>query len=83
MVWSFTERDMLHGLRQRGLPVDSLDDLTTKERSLLHQRADLALTEAALEVVDALATRIRRERGRRSGATPSATAADEIRTGVP
>ena len=63
MVWSFTERDILHGLRQRGLPVDSLDDLTANERSLLHQRADLALTEAACEVVDALATRIRRERG--------------------
>jgi len=63
MVWSFTERDILHGLRERGLPVDSLDDLTAKERSLLHQQADLALTEAAREVVDALATRIRRERG--------------------
>jgi len=64
MGWSFNERDILHGLRQRGLPVDSLDDLTAKERSLLHQRADLAVTEAAREVVDALATRIRRERGR-------------------
>ncbi|HLA19673.1 MAG TPA: hypothetical protein VJ253_10170 [Dehalococcoidia bacterium] len=63
MVWSFTERDILHGLRERGLQVDSLDDLTANERSLLHQRADLALTEAAREVVDALATRIRRERG--------------------
>ena len=63
MVWSFTERDILHGLRQRGLPVDSLDDLTANERSLLHQRADLALSEAARKVVDALATRIRRERG--------------------
>jgi hypothetical protein len=63
MVWSFTERDILHGLRERGLPVDSLADLTAKERSLLHQHADLALFEAAGELVDALATRIRRERG--------------------
>ena len=63
MVWSFTEGDILRGLRERGLPVDSLDDLTANERSLLHQRADLALSEAAREVVDALATRIRRERG--------------------
>jgi hypothetical protein len=63
MVWSFTERDILHGLRERGLLVDSLNDLTAKERSHLHQHADLALTEAASEVVDALATRIRRERG--------------------
>ncbi len=63
MVWSFTEEDILRGLRERGLPVDSLDELTRKERSVLHQHADLALTEAAREVVDALATRIRRERG--------------------
>ncbi|MCH8345637.1 MAG: hypothetical protein IIC87_01780 [Chloroflexi bacterium] len=63
MVWSFTERDILHGLRERGLPVDSLDDLTAKERSLLHQHADLALNDAARDVADALATRIRRERG--------------------
>ncbi len=64
MVWSFTERDILYGLGERGLPVDSLDDLTAKDLSLLHQHADLALAEAAREVVDALATRIRRERGR-------------------
>ena len=63
MVWSFTERDILHGLRGRGLPVDSLDDLTAKERSLLHQHADLALNDVACSVADALATRIRRERG--------------------
>ncbi len=49
MVWSFTERDILHGLRERALPVNSLDHL--------------ALLEAARELVDALATRIRRERG--------------------
>ena len=64
MVWSFNEQDILRGLRQRGLPLESLADLTAQERSLLHQHADLALTEAAREVVDALAARIRRERGR-------------------
>ena len=63
MVWSFTERDILHRLRERGLPVDSLANLTTSERSLLHQHADLALAEAAREVIDALAARIRRQRG--------------------
>ncbi len=63
LVWSITEDDVVHGLRERGLSVDSLDDLTAKERSLLHQHADMALTEATREVVDALATRIRRERG--------------------
>jgi len=62
-LWSFTEEDILGGLRGRGLSVDSLDDLTAKERSLLHQHADMALNEATRELVDALATRIRRERG--------------------
>ncbi len=63
LLCSITEDDVVHGLRERGLPVDSLDDLTAKERSLLHQHADLALSEAVREVVDALATWIRRERG--------------------
>ena len=63
MVWSFNEQDILRGLRQRGLPVDSLDDLTAKQRSLLHQHADCALTEATRELIDSLAARIRRERG--------------------
>ena len=63
MVGSFTERDILHGLRERGIPVDSLDDLTLKERSFLHQHADMALNETTRELVDALATQTRRERG--------------------
>ena len=63
LLWSITEDDIIAGLRERSLPVDSLDDLTAKERSLLHQHADMALSEAAREVVDALATGIRRERG--------------------
>ncbi len=63
MVWSFTERDILHGLREGGLPVDSLDDLTAKERSLLHQYADLALNEATRELIDALAAQIEEKRG--------------------
>ncbi len=63
MVWSFTERDILHGLRERGLPVDSFDDLTAKERSLLHQHADMALSEAAREFFDVLPARIRAVRG--------------------
>jgi hypothetical protein len=64
MAWSFTEQDILAGLREWGVPVDSLDDLTAWERSLLHQHADCALTEATREVVDALVARIRREGGR-------------------
>ncbi len=63
MVWSFSERDILHGLRERGLPVDSLDDLTAKQRSLLHQYADLALNEATRELIDALAAQIEEKRG--------------------
>ena len=62
-LWSFSEEDILHCLQERGLSVDSLADLTAKERSLLHQHADMALNEATRELVDALATRIRRERG--------------------
>ncbi len=64
MVWTFTERDILHGLRERGIPVDSLDDLTAKQRSLLHQYADLALNEATRELIDALAAQIEEKRGR-------------------
>jgi hypothetical protein len=64
MVWSFSEEDILHGLREQGLPINSLADLTAKERSLLHQHTDLALNDAARDVADALAARIRRERGR-------------------
>ena len=63
MVWSFTEEDILGCLRERGLSVDSLANLTAKGRSLLHQHAALALNETTREPVDALATRIRRERG--------------------
>ena len=64
LLWSITEDDVVHGLRERGLPVDSLDDLTAKERSLLHQHADMALNEATREVVDALAAQIEEKRGR-------------------
>ena len=64
MVWSFTEEDILHGLRERGLPVNSLDDLTAKQYSLLHQYADLALNEATCELIDALAAQIEEKRGR-------------------
>jgi hypothetical protein len=53
----------VRGLRERGLPVNSLADLTTKERSLLHQHADCALIEATRELFDTLAVRIGRERG--------------------
>ncbi len=63
MVWSFTEDDILGGLRERGLPVDSLANWTAKERSLLHQHADMALNETTRGLVDALATQTRRERG--------------------
>ena len=63
-LWSFTEEDILGGLRERGLPLESLDDLTAKERSLLHQYADLALNEATRALIDALAAQIEEKRGR-------------------
>jgi hypothetical protein len=62
-LWSFTEQDILVGLRERGLPVKCLADLNAKERTLLHQHADCALTEATRKLLDSLAARIRRERG--------------------
>ena len=49
-----TEDDIIAGLRERNLPVDSLDDLTAKERSLLHQHTDMALNEATREVLQRL-----------------------------
>ena len=58
-----TEEDILGGLRERGLPLESLDDLTAKERSLLHQYADLALNEATRALIDALAAQIEEKRG--------------------
>ena len=64
LLWSITEDDVVHGLRERGLPVDSLDDLTAKQRSLLHQYADLALNEATRKLIDALAVQIEEKRGR-------------------
>ena len=64
LLWSITEDDIVAGLRERSLPVDSLDDLTAKERSLLHQHADMALSEAARELIDALAAQIEEKRGR-------------------
>ncbi len=64
LLWSITEDDVVHGLRERGLLVDSLDDLTAKQHSLLHQYADLALNEATSELIDALAAQIEEKRGR-------------------
>ena len=63
LLWSITEDDVVHGLRERGLPVDSLDDLTAEQCSLLHQYADLALNEATHELIDALAAQIEEKRG--------------------
>jgi len=62
-LWAITEDDVVNGLRERGLPLDSADDLTSQERSLIRQYVDLALNEAARELLDILAVRIRRDRG--------------------
>ena len=63
MVWSFTEDDILGGLRERSLSIDSLAELTAKELSILHQHADLALNEATRALIDALAAQIEEKRG--------------------
>jgi hypothetical protein len=64
LLWSFSESDVVHGLRERGLPVNSLDDLTGREIELIRQYADMVSDTAARELIDVLAVRIKRERGR-------------------
>ena len=55
--------DIVAGLRERGLPVNSLDDLTGREIELIRQYADMVSDTAARELIDVLAVQIRRERG--------------------
>ncbi len=62
-LWTFTLDDAVQGLRQRGLPLDGLDDLTAEELELIHQYTDWAFDEAERELLDILAQRIRRDRG--------------------
>lgn len=61
--WALTEDDVIQGLRERGLPLDSLDDLTAQELDLVREYVDLVLNEAARELLDMLAMRIRQDRG--------------------
>lgn len=63
LLWSIAEDDVLHGLRERGLPVQSIDDLTGHEIEYIREYADLVFTTAANQFLDVLAERIRRERG--------------------
>ena len=63
LLWSFSESDVVHGLRERVLLVNSLSDLTGREIELIHQYADMVSDTAARELIDVLAVRIRRERG--------------------
>jgi hypothetical protein len=62
--WSITEDDVVHGLRERGLPINSLDDLTGREIELIRQYADMVFDTAAHKSFDMPAARIRQERGR-------------------
>lgn len=63
LLWSIAEDDVVHGLRERGLPFNSLDDLTGREIELIRQYADMVSDTATRELIDSLAARIRRERG--------------------
>ncbi len=63
LLWSMTEDDVVAGLRERGLPVQSNDDLTSHEIGYIREYADLVFTAAANQFLDALAVRIRRQRG--------------------
>lgn len=62
-LWTVTEDDVVHGLRERGLPLDGVDDLMPQERDLIRQYVDLVFNEAARELLDMLAARIRTDRG--------------------
>ena len=59
LLWSIYKEDVVAGLRERGLPAD----LTRRELDLVCQHTDAALDEAIHELLDALAARIRQERG--------------------
>ena len=59
-LWQFTKDDVVRGLRERGLPVDCLDDLTTEESEQVRKYTDLALGEAVKELLNMLAERIKR-----------------------
>lgn len=63
LLWCITEDDVVHGLRKRGLPVNSLDDLTGRETELIRQYADMVFDTAARTSYDILVARIRQERG--------------------
>ena len=62
-LWAFTEGDVVQGLRERGLQLDSVDDLTAQELDLIREYVDLAFNKAGRELVDILTARIRRGRG--------------------
>ena len=63
LLWSITEDDVVHGLVERGLPIQGLADLTSREIDLIHQYASMVFDAADRELLDVLATRLRRERG--------------------
>ncbi len=46
LLWSITEDEVIAGLRERVLPVDSLDYLTGREIELIRQYADMAFDTA-------------------------------------
>lgn len=62
-LWAVTEDDVVNGLRQRGLLLDGVDDLTPRERDLIRQYVDLVFNEASRELLDMLALKIRSDRG--------------------
>ncbi len=76
LLWVFTEDDAVRGLRDRGLPLDGVDDLTVGERCLMGEYVDMAFNKAARDPLHVLAVHIRRDRGSTAGAertTPSET----------
>lgn len=63
LLWAITEDDVIAGLRERGLPVETIDDLTGHEVEYIREYADLVFTTASDRFLDALAVWLRGRRG--------------------
>jgi hypothetical protein len=63
VLFTVTERQIARDLRERGLPIESFDDLTRGERELVQEYIGVVFNMAKRELLDMLAQAIRRRRG--------------------
>jgi hypothetical protein len=63
VLYEVSEQDIARGLRERGLAVESFDDLTRDERELAREYIHLVFDTARRELLDMLAQVMRRGRG--------------------